>query len=257
MVKRLTSVTVAVNKIFFSEFNGHEVIESHFHDWKTHEQSKYFKFIQWCHDKGHDDAKIKKKIAQNWFMLANYRANVGKKVHRVIQDHLEHGHDYHEEDHGTIEFDFNLILQDPEKVFNFCKWDQVPVMGEFNQFKEALTFIHEQGYVFHKSEFYVKSEKLGLKGIIDAIFKKGDEFLIIDWKRCLDLSLKCEISKFCEKEPFKGKVRNDKHGKFTVQLNLYSRILEKEYDMKVAGLAIVQVHGTLENFRYHEIEKIL
>ena len=84
-----------------------------------------------------------------------------------------------------------------------------------------------------------------LAGTIDLISAdlQNEGLILIDWKRTA-------------KNLTKGKHTSDQTRNYWYQLNLYRDILERNYDVCVSGMYIVQIHPELDNYRLHKVETL-
>jgi hypothetical protein len=109
------------------------------------------------------------------------------------------------------------------------------------------------------SEWSVYSEPMDLAGQIDAVFVKRDEdgnsqgLVLIDWKRVEHIEL---TSSRKGRIPF-DLIPDTNFGHYCCQLNYYTRILERHYDMKIGEIRIVQIHPSLEEgFKEYIVPRI-
>ena len=106
----------------------------------------------------------------------------------------------------------------------------------------------------YRTEWMVYHEELKICGSIDMIFENEDGTLqIYDWKRC----------KSIEYESFGGATGNlpcishmpdTNFWHYSLQLNMYRRILQDKYDKKVTGLYLMCLHPDNYNKNYQRIE---
>jgi len=106
----------------------------------------------------------------------------------------------------------------------------------------------------YRTEWMVYHEELKICGSIDMIFENEDGTLqIYDWKRC----------KSIEYESFMGATANlpcishmpdTNFWHYSLQLNMYRRILQDKYDKKVTGLYLMCLHPDNYNKNYQRIE---
>ena len=106
----------------------------------------------------------------------------------------------------------------------------------------------------YRTEWMVYHEELKICGSIDMIFENEDGTLqIYDWKRC----------KSIEYESFGGASGNlpcishmpdTNFWHYSLQLNMYRRILQDKYDKKVTGLYLMCLHPDNYNKNYQRIE---
>ena len=105
----------------------------------------------------------------------------------------------------------------------------------------------------HRTEWMVWDKELQLAGSIDMIFKNDDGTLsIYDWKRCKEIkktnsfesaSTKC-ISHF----------PNSNYWHYSLQLNTYKYLLEKNYGETIKDMYLVCLHPNNSNDSYQRIK---
>ena len=119
---------------------------------------------------------------------------------------------------------------------------------EFVHFEYYNKRMKSQGYLPMQVEKKVRDAELQLSGCVDMLYVREGRVWIVDWKRIHALD-KTGVSQGLS--PFE-KLPNCNLYKYTLQLNLYKFLLEKNYDMKVDGMSIVILHP--ENGRYFSVD---
>ena len=105
----------------------------------------------------------------------------------------------------------------------------------------------------YRTEWMVWDKDLKLAGSIDMIFKNEDGTLsIYDWKRCK------EIKKYNRFESAKTDcvkhLPNTNYWHYSLQLNTYKFLLEKNYGHKIKEMYLVCLHPNNNNKSYQRIE---
>jgi hypothetical protein len=149
-------------------------------------------------------------------------------------------------------------LGDSEPVLTYT--EAVRETQQINHFWE--TYSHLQPY---RSEWIVWDADYKVAGTIDALFrdKTDGTYWIIDWKRVrkgLEADLEATrwgyvqdndewlepVSRWAKKMPSPlGDLYNTKYWNYSLQLNVYKHILEKNYGIKIQGMLLVQLHPEL------------
>lgn len=125
---------------------------------------------------------------------------------------------------------------------------------EYQYFKNFQKDHEDLGLIPYRTEWKVYDEELELAGAIDMMFIDADNNLhIYDWKR----------SKQIKKTPF----NSDDYGKgclehlpncnfwhYSLQLNTYKAILEKNYGVNVNDLYLIVMHPNNPNKNYIKIK---
>ena len=90
-------------------------------------------------------------------------------------------------------------------------------------------------------EMQVFSEELGLAGTIDLVVKgQNNTCTLIDWKTNKQINKKSKYKKKGIHELTKD-IEDCEYEKYSLQLNAYKLILEKEYGLKVEDMIIVHL----------------
>ena len=146
--------------------------------------------------------------------------------------------------HLNIEQYYNQIAVEPCEE-NLCTWRQ------FQRLMEDSTFVRWEPY---RTEWGVFDEETLICGQIDfcgMINPATKEVVLIDWKRCRDIPRFAYPSRETgNKETGYGccmKLDSCKYFKYSLQLNVYKYILEKNYGLRVSQMLLVQFHPSLEN----------
>lgn len=180
--------------------------------------------------------------------------------------------------HANVEFLMNSYKAD----FPFDKYEfaQNEIMLEMQYFSNFVEDFVDSGIIEpYRTEWLVYDEAIGVAGSIDIVFeekktipselfvendegvwiknkqkklRKEDErrFWIFDWKRSKELKYKAyEKNNVCK---IPGSFIDDcNFSSYSLQLNLYRTILEKNYDINIAGMALVVIHPNSDNYKVH------
>lgn len=101
----------------------------------------------------------------------------------------------------------------------------------------------------YRTEWMIWDKELRLAGSIDMVFRNSDGTLLIyDWKRCK------EIKKYNRYQSAKTEcisyMPDSNYWHYSLQLNTYKYMLEKNYGEKVVGLYLVCLHPNNKNKSY-------
>lgn len=133
--------------------------------------------------------------------------------------------------HRDIELFYNKILEtEPSSI-------------EFKYFKNFTKDF--SNLIPYRTEWMVYDEDLRLAGSIDMVFKDTEDNLyIFDWKR----------SKEIKENGFNfgyyplTHIPDTNYWHYNLQLNIYKKILEKNYDKKIKELNLVILHPNKKNY---------
>ena len=143
--------------------------------------------------------------------------------------------------HKMIENYYNSIENDPneEKIKEF------QYFLKFNQ-------IIKDKFIPYRTEWSIFDGTIDLAGQIDMIYKKSDgTFGLYDWKRIKELKKDNIFEKGL------GKLSNLDHCNYihySIQLNIYKRILETRYNIKISEMYLVILHPENENYILEEVK---
>lgn len=199
---------------FFEHFDGDEIAKkmaSKTHEFK--EGGKYFKKY------GHIFCEDKEELIQNlkdaWEINRVECASLGTTMHR------------------NIELFYNNVSVKDESI-------------EFQHFLKFHEIQKLDNLVPHRTEWVIYDEEYKVCGSIDMIYKDNEtgDLHMVDWKRSK------EIRKFGFKkgiEPLKH-IPDCNYYHYSLQLNLYKYILEKNYSVKIASMRILVCHPKNDSF---------
>jgi len=128
---------------------------------------------------------------------------------------------------------------------------------EKKEFLQFLKFNHEhvipKGYSPFRTEWRVYNEELDLAGSVDMVYlnPKTGNLLVYDWKRTKDLPK----TSFGNKKgvwPLEH-LPDSKFWAYSLQLNLYRRMLEQSYGVKVEGMFLVACHEKRDEYLVEEV----
>lgn len=163
------------------------------------------------------------EIKLTWQKNGKNASENGTKIHKMIENY--YNEIANEEDlKNTKEFDYFLRFNDTIK----------------DKFEP------------YRTEWSVFDGNIDLAGQIDMIYKKKDgTYALYDWKRVK------EIKKENIFEKGLGSLKDLDHcnyNHYSIQLNVYKRILETRYNMKVSEMALVIIHPDNDNYILENIK---
>lgn len=131
-----------------------------------------------------------------------------------------------------------------------CYYNNIPRSNNSIEYKYFMNFVRDhQDFVAFRTEWRIYSSKLKLAGSIDMVFidPKTGKLKIYDWKR----------SKEIKKKGYNGKKALTKELKhiddcnfyhYSLQLNIYKYIIEKNYGYEVDELCLVILHPNYDDY---------
>mgnify|MGYP003633403197 CR=1 FL=1 len=161
-----------------------------------------------------------KEIKQMWNNNGQTARVAGTKIHDQIEKYCN-GEEI-EADEGDVALE------------QFLKWD---LLRNWNPYR---------------TEWKIFDDDLKIAGTVDAVFEKDGEYVLVDWKRSKEI---VRGNKFdCCVHPELKHLPECNFVKYSLQLNLYKYILEKNYGLKISKVIILNIHPDQESF--DEIEAL-
>lgn len=159
-------------------------------------------------------------IKKLWNDNAEAARNEGTKLHKDIENF------YNKIDTGIESPDFHQFLQ------------------FYEDYKDLKIY---------RTEWFIFCEILRITGSIDAVFINDDGSLTIgDWKRSKKINLD-SYNEQTGKWPLNC-VQDCNYYHYSIQLNLYKRILEQFYGKKVKNMFLIVMHPKNKNEKYIKID---
>jgi hypothetical protein len=134
---------------------------------------------------------------------------------------------------------------------------------EYQYFEEYLKDFKRDNpdLIPYRTEWTVFDEEMKLTGSIDMVYmdttdKTGNTLAIYDWKRCAEISHDNKFSSALTPEIKHLPDTNFWH--YSLQLNTYKTILERNYGkkdtkLKITKLALVVLHPQNANYQIHDV----
>lgn len=117
----------------------------------------------------------------------------------------------------------------------------------FNQFYHTFSNLKP-----FRTEWMVWDEKLKLAGSIDMVFINNDNSLrIFDWKRCKEIKMNNKWQKAIT--PCIQHLDDCNFNHYSLQLNTYKYLIEKNYGYKVSDMNLVCLHPDHESYQLIEV----
>ena len=97
------------------------------------------------------------------------------------------------------------------------------------------------GLVPYRTEWYIFDEDLGIAGSIDMVFRRGNSYYIYDWKCSKEIRYRGFGKRGLGPAEF---LEDCNYSHYSLQLNVYKYILEKNYGLKIDELKLVVLHSS-------------
>lgn len=125
-----------------------------------------------------------------------------------------------------------------------------PRENESVEYQYFLKFVEENNLTPYRTEWNVYDEELEMAGSIDMLFEKPDGTLIIcDWKRCKKIEKSNTYNKFSKNKSI-CHIPDLNFWHYSLQLNTYKAILERNYNKKVSDMFLICLHPDNFNSSY-------
>jgi len=137
-----------------------------------------------------------------------------------------------------------------------CYYNGMEVNDDSIEYKYFQQFAHDHPQLeAYRTEWCVFYEEVKISGSIDMVFKNTDtgEYMIYDWKR----------SKGIEYESYGGKTAitpcishlpDTNFWHYSLQLNVYRKILQDKYGLAITKLALVVLHPDNQSKTYEVVD---
>jgi ATP-dependent exoDNAse (exonuclease V) beta subunit len=173
--------------------------------------------------------------------------------------------------HAAIEYYYNLVsfIQDKygstsENIINIALRDFTKERELFRQFEldrqSTLTYTNSEGFILEqdfsnwkpfRTEWCIFDEDAHIAGTIDMIFRDGDDYIIMDWKRCPEFKKTNPFESATH--PVLAHLPNSNYWHYALQLNIYRYMLKRKYNIIVKQLFLVGIHPDHEKYQMCEI----
>lgn len=190
------------------------------------------------------DAVIAKMMASRKWSESKYYGMTADEIKKQWSDSGTEASEAGTRMHLDIEHYNNA---DP--VGNLAGDDWEPNPGpEWDYFMEYdRRWRQRKGFVPYRTEWLVFKEDIKLAGSIDMIYEKPDGTLAIyDWKRAKEMKYE---NKFQSMLPPISHLPDTNYWHYSLQLNIYRRILQEHYGKVVSELALVVLHPNNKSFK--------
>ncbi len=121
----------------------------------------------------------------------------------------------------------------------------IPEFKQFEDFYEKE--IKKRRLQFYDAEKKMRSDKYGVAGTIDCLFKKPDkeEYVMVDWKRSKKLIVDGQPKKYGHGMALSelSHIDNSSYYKYSLQQNIYKIILEEEFGLKLSSMKLVVLYA--------------
>jgi PD-(D/E)XK nuclease superfamily len=190
------------------------------------------------------DVVISKMMASSKWPENKYYGKTVEEIKKIWDDNRDEASGAGTRMHLDIEHYNNA-----EPVGNLEGDDWKPQEGaEWSYFLEyERKHRIRRGFVPYRTEWLVFKEDIKLAGSIDMVYKKPDgTFAIYDWKRAKEMKYE---NKFQSGLPPLDHLPDTNYWHYSLQLNVYRRMIEELYGCVVSEMALVVLHPNNETYK--------
>jgi len=218
-----TSVTTWIHN-HFKKFDSDKIISNMMKGKNWHEGHKYW---------GLSAIEIKKLWSEN----GKKESQAGTDLHYNIECFMNNS----ELKKGYIHKDlYNSYINKPLPIYhNNIEWQYF------------LNFVLEnEDFIPYRTEWMIYDTDYKLAGSIDMVYKNKDGSLnIYDWKRSKEITTINRWNQFST-TPCIAELPDSNFWHYSLQLNIYKRIIEKNYNFIIKDLYLVRLHPNNEDNNY-------
>ena len=164
--------------------------------------------------------------------------DVGIFLHEQIESYLKG---------KNVSFDYPFEYNG--KIINYKK--TISIEKEFGYF---LDFMQVSNLRPFRSEWRIFDERNKIAGTIDLICRNGSLFDIYDWKRSTKTSPNETVWKYGTNGL--DHIPDLCYYKYALQQNMYTFILENDYDVKVNKMYLVVLHPEYDRYVKYEVPQL-
>ena len=135
-------------------------------------------------------------------------------------------------------------------------YNSIQIEKEDENLKEFKHFLNFHSTIKNRlepfrTEWSIFDGELELAGQVDMLYKKSDgTYALYDWKRVKEIKKDNPFEKGIGKL---SNLDNCNYNHYSLQLNIYKRLLETRYDIKVSEMFLVILHPDNENYILEEV----
>lgn len=235
------------NFITFDEPSHVYTIELKDANGRIYFDSTYTSVTTWCHShfsKFDADKIINNMMSSRRWLQSKYYGMTKDEIKKLWEDNRRNSAEAGTKLHYDIECFYNNYPKENDSIEYkyFLKFEKDRTKK--NGFGEFL--------IPYRTEWMIYDEELKLSGSVDMIYEdvRDGSIYIYDWKRSKEIKKTAWNNAKTECICF---IPDSNYWHYTLQLNTYKLILERNYDKQVKGLYLVCLHPENTNESYQRI----
>lgn len=219
-----TSVTTWIHT-HFEKFDADKIIDKMMKAKTWNSKNKYF-------------GMTKKQIKDQWSQNGKDASSQGTLLHFYIEQFMNlNSLEKTQCSHLDLKEIFTTTTPFSDPIIESVEWQYF--MNFIEMFPSLLPY---------RTEWTIYDTELKIAGSIDMVYKNEDGTLMIyDWKRCKDITKSNIFNKYAI-TPCLDTIPDTNFWHYSLQLNIYKYILEKNYGVIVSKLYLVQLHPSSKNY---------
>jgi hypothetical protein len=167
-------------------------------------------------------------IKREWSNKARQSSSEGTGLHQFVELFMNQPRDTHRE---LLEMYENVNKEQFSEIYNTREWDH------FLHFVSTYPDLRP-----YRTEWMIYDEECKIAGSVDMVYINEDGTLsIYDWKRCLTIEKTSGWNKYGIEECI-NHLPDTNFWHYSLQLNIYKNILEKNYGVEISQLFLVKLH---------------
>lgn len=125
------------------------------------------------------------------------------------------------------------------------------------EYKYFLNFFEDYKHLKpYRTEWMIWDKDLKFAGSIDMVFENNDGTLsIYDWKRSKEIVKKNNFNKYAKTKCIKH-LPDTNYWHYCLQLNVYKKLLEKNYGKKISEMYLVCLHPNYDSYQRIEVASL-
>ncbi len=215
------------------------------HIYTVNDEEGYISVTTWNHshfEEFNADSIIDKMMnGKNW--------NENNKYWGMNKEQIKHLWDKNKTEASTAGTKLHYDIE--------CYYNKMPVSNSSIEYQYFLDFANDPAYKYlipYRTEWMIYDQEFKFAGSVDALFKdENGDLEIYDWKRSKEIKKNNTWNKRA-KTPCINHLCDTNFWHYSLQLNTYKAILEKNYGKKVSKMCLVVLHPANENSSYIRLE---
>jgi len=235
---KYTSVTTFIHSLF-PKFDADLIISKMMNSKKWGPDHKYW-------------GQTPEQIKESWKQNGNSVASAGTSMHETIEAFMNQNILAQTQTQTQIKNHkmlYDYYVENPNNQPQFSNFNSTPEWSYFLKF-----ILDNENLIPYRTEWMIFHEEAKLAGSIDMVYINEDGTLsIYDWKRAKEITKYNSFDEFAL-NPHIAHLHHTNFWHYSLQLNIYKKILETKYDKIVSKLALIRLHPNSETQSYELLE---